>query len=248
MRPRLLTSVFVILIVAMSGCTVYSVLYTDHSQNVDFRAYKTFAWLPSDNTDTTENTPYHNQIIEGNTKNYFTHEFLARGMTVHLDTPDVLMQLVIKAVNKQKTEQVPISSPVQNQYNNLYYRNPYANPYNNPYNYNPYNYQATSPQNPYYNPYPNQYNYNMAFNNNFTNYGYTTQIVDYTQSTITLNIIDRKLNKMVWTTTVEGDLYDPDEMQRNLHPAVLRILDSYPVKPIKATPPKKNSRYSQYYK
>jgi len=245
MKPKLLISAFTLLF-AISGCSVYSVLYTDHSQNVNFWAYKTFAWLPSDDNDTTENTPYHNQIIESNTKNYFTHEFLARGMTVHLDTPDVLMQLVIKAVNKQKTEQVPVSAPVPNQYyNNSYYRNPYTNPYNNPYNYNPYNYPATSPQNPYYTPYPNQYNYNFPFNN-ITNYGYVTQTVDYTQSTITLNIIDRKLNKMVWTTTVEGDLYDPDEMQNNLHPAVLRILDSYPVKPIKPAPPKKGSTYSRF--
>jgi hypothetical protein len=220
-----------------SGCTVYNVIYTDHSATIDFRSYKTFAWLPSDNTD---NTPYHNQIIESNTKNYFTHEFLVRGMTVHLDTPDVLMQLVIKAVSKQKTEQVPVSLPPINQYNNTYYGNPYANPYNNSYNYNPYNYPATSPQNPYYSPYPNQYNYNVPSNynyNNFSNYGYTTKIVDYTESTITLNIIDRKLNKMVWTATVEGDLYDPSQMQYNLHPAVLRILDSYPIKPI---PPKKH--------
>ena len=74
MKLKLLISAFALLLFAFSGCTVYSVLYTDHSQDVDFKAYKTFAWLPSDDNDTT-NTPYHNQIIESNTKNYFTHEF-----------------------------------------------------------------------------------------------------------------------------------------------------------------------------
>ncbi len=237
MKSKLFISVLAFVMFAESGCSVYSVIYTDHSSTIDFRNYKTFAWLPGDSN--SDDTPYHNQIIEANTKNYFTHEFLARGMTVHVDSPDVLMQLVIKAANKQKTEQVPITSPPLNQYNNSYSQNPYSNPYNNPYNYNPYNYQATSPQNPYYNPYPNQYNYNVPTNynyNNYGNYGYTTRIVNYTESTITLNIIDRKLNQIVWTTTVEGDLYDPSEMQNNLHPAVLRILDSYPIKSI---PPQK---------
>jgi hypothetical protein len=48
---------------------------------------------------------------------------------------------------------------------------------------------------------------------------------------------------MVWTTTVEGDLYDPTEMQNNLHPAVLRILDSYPIKPIAPQKQKVNPYY-----
>jgi hypothetical protein len=243
MKTKLLIPTFALLLLAAIGCSdVYKVIYTDRSQDVDFMKYKTFSWLPHDDK---QNSPYHNQIIENNTKNYFTHEFFVRGLTLNVDTPDVLMQLLMTAVDTQKTEQVANPSPTQNSYNNSYANpynnsynynpsnNPYANPYNNQYNYNPYNNQATSPQNPYYNPNPNQYNYNRPpnYNNNYSP-GYTTRIIKYTESTITLNVIDRKSNKIVWTSVVGADLYEPSQMQNNLHPAVHRILDSYPIKPI----------------
>jgi Domain of unknown function (DUF4136) len=235
MKKKLLIPFVALLIVTAIGCSnVYKVLYTDQSPDVDFTKYKTFAWLPHDDK---ENTPYHNQIIENNTKNFFTHEFFVRGLTVNLDTPDVIMEMVMKTVDKQKTEQVANPSPQQNPYNNSF-NNPYSNPYNNPYNYNPYNFPATSPQNPYYNPNPNQYNYNRPSNYNNAPTTYTTKIITYTESTITLNVIDRRSNKLVWTTSVAADLYDPTELRNNLHPAVHRILDRYPVKPI--TPKKKN--------
>ncbi len=252
MKTKLLISAVALLLLVASGCSVYKVLYTDQSPNVDFTKYKTFAWLPNDDK---EKKAYHNQIIEDNTKNFFSHEFFVRGLTLNVDAPDVLMQIVMTAVDTQRTEQVANPSPPQNPYNNVYgnpynnsynynpysnpynnnsYNNPYANPYNNPYNYNPYNNQATSPQNPYYNPYPNLYNYNRPphYNSNYST-GYTTRIVKYTQSTIALNVIDRKSNQIVWTSVVGADLYDPSQMRNNLHPAVHRILDSYPVKPIK---------------
>jgi hypothetical protein len=232
-----------LLLLLLNGCTtLYSVLYTDQDESVDFTKYKTFAWLPHDDN---ENTPYHNQIIENNTKNYFAHEFMARTMTVDVNNPDILLELLVKSSDKTKTEQIPVfnNTPVQNT------NNPYANPYNNshynPYNYqpnyNPYQYQATSPNNPYYSPYHNQYNYNVPVNYN-TNYstGYTTRTVSYTESTITLNVIDRKQNQLVWTSVVQGDLYDPTQMSNNLHDAVHSILDSYPIKPIVADTKKKN--------
>ena len=219
-------SMLVLLLLAEGSCTVYSVLYTDQDRAVDFTMYKTFAWLPDEDR---ENQPYHNQIIEGNTRNYFSHEFMSRKMTVDVDAPDVLMQLAVKAASKQRTEQVPV-------YNTAppgLYNNPYAYPNNNSYGYNPYSYPATSPQNPYYNPNPNQYMYNQPpnFSPNYPT-SYTTQTINYTESTITLNVIDRKSNRLVWTSVVGADLYDPSEMQNNVHSAVHRLLDSYPVRPI----------------
>ena len=49
---------------------------------------------------------------------------------------------------------------------------------------------------------------------------------------ITLNFIDRKNKKLIWTGTAEGDIYDPGMINKDLHPAVHRILDEYPVKPL----------------
>lgn len=49
---------------------------------------------------------------------------------------------------------------------------------------------------------------------------------------ITLNFIDTKSKKLVWSGTAEGDIYDPSLISKNLHPAVHNILDKYPVKPL----------------
>lgn len=46
------------LVLAITECSpVYSILYTDKDQSVDFTQYKAFAWLPDNDK---ENTFYHN--------------------------------------------------------------------------------------------------------------------------------------------------------------------------------------------
>ena len=192
-----------IAIILLAGCGVYNNISSDYDRSTDFTKYKTFAWLPDkDSTD----TPTNNQIIRNNTINYFSHCMGAREMKANVDTPDVLLQLVVNSVKKETT----VTSPIFNSYSNYYYSNPYYYPYPNSYYYR-------SPS------FSNYYNYNHA---------YIAEKIEYTQSTITLNVIDRKENKLIWKGTAEGDLYDPSYIEDNLHPAVYDILNNYPVKPI----------------
>ena len=192
-----------IAIILLTGCSVYNNISSDYDRSVDFTKYKTFAWLPDKDS---TNTPTNNQIIRNNTINYFSHCMGAREMKANVDTPDVLLQLVVNSVKKETT----VTSPVYNSYSNYYYSNPY------------------------YYPYPSSYYYRSQSFSNYYNYnhGYITQKIEYTQSTITLNVIDRKENKLIWKGTAEGDLYDPSYIEDNLHPAVYDILNNYPVKPI----------------
>ena len=192
-----------IAVILLIGCGVYNNISSDYDRSADFTKYKTFAWLPDKDS---SNTPYNNQIIRNNTINYFSHCMGAREMKANVDTPDVLLQLVVNSVKKETT----VTSPVYNSYSNYYYSNPYYFPY-------PSSYYYRSPS------FSNYYNYN---------HGYITQKIEYTQSTITLNVIDRKENKLIWKGTAEGDLYDPSYIEDNLHPAVYDILNNYPVKPI----------------
>ncbi|MBN8718640.1 MAG: DUF4136 domain-containing protein [Sediminibacterium magnilacihabitans] len=208
--------------VIVSGCsTAYNLSYTDYDQTADFAKYKTFSWIPHTDND---NTPYHNQIIFNNTINYFSHELAARGMTLDNDNPDVLFELKVTESKKSRTEQVRTTVPVYN-YNNAY------------------QYRAISPHNPYYNVNPRAYYYNRPLNYNYNSYtyGYTTKTVEYILGAITVNVIDRKQNKFIYTATVEADLYDPSTLQRELHPAVHTLLENYPVKPPAVTK-KKNGR------
>lgn len=200
-----------LMIIFFTGCSVYNNIYSTSDKTANFSLYKTFAWLPDKDS---TNTPFNNQIIRNTTVNYFTHCMGERGMKANIDSPDVLMQLEIKSIHKEETVTTPSYLPNIRPYSN------YAIPYYH--------------SNPYYYPYPNSYYYYAPYYYNYYSYSrtYTSQKVEYTQSTITLNIIDRKLNRLVWMGVAEGDLYDPAYIDENLHPAVYDILNDYPVKPI----------------
>lgn len=197
-----------ILIGMLVGCsTTYNAVSSDYDRSVDFAKYKTFAWLP-DKADTT-NTRYNNEIIRNNIRNYFGQCMSDRGYNADLENPDLLMQLVI---TNAKKERVVTSYPSSYYYRPYYYGSHYYSPYRFGY----------------------YYNYYSSYGYGYSSYpGYsTTQKQEYVNGSITLNLIDRKANKLVWSGTAEGDIYDPSQISSDLHPAVHRILDEYPVKPL----------------
>lgn len=53
----------------------------------------------------------------------------------------------------------------------------------------------------------------------------------YAHNRLTLNMYDRKTNRLVWTCTAEGDLNQPKDMEKNIQPAVSKIMKKYPVQP-----------------
>ncbi len=203
MNKYLLTVAVMILISSCS--TTYKTVYADYDKTVDFTKYKTFAWL-KDVADTT-NSPYNNEIIRNNIRNYYGLCLSDRGYRFDPDSPDILIQLVITNAKKQKVmyDYTPSS----------YYR--------------PYYYGSH-----YYTPY--SYNY-YFYDNAYYNFSYTSgdrvskQIIDYVNGAITLNFIDRKNKTVVWSGTAQGDIYDPSVIKKDLHPAIHRIIEQYPVKP-----------------
>ena len=197
-------------IIAITGCDVYSHISAVADDSVDFSKYRTFAWLP-DKTDTSSQ-PYNNEIIRNNIRNYFGQSFAQRGYKVHLDTPDVLLQIVI--ANKKKQDVVvspsyPYAYPYVYPAPYYYHRYYYGSPYHFPYSYN------------YYYRYHPVYVYPPSYN---------TQMVNYVEGSITLNVFDRKKNKLVWTGTAKGDIYDPAYINQSIHPAVEAIMRRYPVR------------------
>lgn len=194
-----------ILIVMLVSCKdTYNKVSSTYDKTFDFTKYKTFAWLP-DKADTT-NSPYNNNIIRNNIRNYFGLCMSDRGYSFDAENPDVLMQLVITNTKKER----PVSTHASSYY------------------YNPYYYGSH-----YYSPYRYGYYYN-----NYGSYGHdysghsATQKQEYVNGSITLMFIDTKANKMIWSGTAEGDIYDSSNISKDLHPAVHNILDEYPVKPL----------------
>ena len=206
MKKILILSALVILLASCS--TTYKTVYSEYDRSVDFTQYKTFAWLP-DKTDTV-NTPYNNQIIRNNIRNYLGQCLSDRAYSFNAENPDLLLQLVITNTKKEKVQSNTSYPP-------FYY-------------YRPYYFGSL-----YYIPY--HYNYYYRYYPMYGPYGYgslssTTQKTEYMNGAITLNVIDRKTNKLVWTGTAEGDIYDPALISRDIHPAVHGIIGQYPVKPL----------------
>ncbi len=215
---KTISSFLLLTILAIAGCSVYTTVYSDYDRSIDFEQYKTFAILPDSGVavvkDSFTNTPYDNDIIRNNAKNYIAHCLSERGYRVATDSPDVLVQLVLLNEKKERIHTYP-NYPT-------YYRYPYYSPYyyNNRYYY------------PYYYPYYDYYTYYGWGNRSYYYGGTTTHKETYVKGTITVNIFDRRQKKLVWTGIGEGDIYDPEYIQYEVHPAVHSILDEYPIKPI----------------
>lgn len=199
---------YIAIIMLLASCrSTYNNIYSDYDRSVDFKPYKTFAWLP-DKADTV-NSPYNNEIIRNNIRNYLGQCLSDRAYTFDGENPDLLLQLVI--VNKTKEKIQTYTYP------SLYYYRPY---YFGSFYYIPYHF------NYYYKYYPafSPYAYGPGYSN--------TQKTEYVNGAITLNIFDRKDKKLIWTGTADGDIYDPSMIGRNLHPAIHDILSQYPIKPM----------------
>ena len=193
----------------MISCSgAYNLVSSDLDNSVDFIKYKTFAWLP-DRADTA-NTPYNNDIIRNNIRNYYGLCMSDRGYSLDLENPDLLVELVI--TNAKKERQV---SSLQSAYPSSYY-------------YRPYYYGSA-----YYSPYRSNYYYSGYGYQSF-NYAYprtiTTTTEEYVEGAITLNFIDVKSRQLVWTGTAKGDIYDAAYINSSLHPAVHAIVEEYPIK------------------
>ena len=210
---KVFSKLFLVAAIVISGCATYNNIYSNYDKSVDFIKYKTYAWINSNKSP--KPALYFNDVIEDNTKSHIDHLFKDRGYTVDTIKPDVLLELVLKS--KKKKEVVQTSNPF-NYSNYTYYNYPYNHFYHNNFYYG----------NQFYNFYRN-YNYSIPYS---YYQGYRTKTIKYTQSTITINVIDRASNKLVWTGSAEGDIYDPQYLKGEINPAIDKILNLYPVKPI----------------
>lgn len=195
-----------IIIFLIAGCSpkVYKDIQSSYDKSSDFKLYKTFAWLP-DKDSADAKTIF--GMMRNNTVNYFTHCMGERGYKANTDNPDVLLELIIKSETKEKEDPTlpkPFSTTTVTTY-----ANPYLHPLSNP------------------------FKYNKPFTYKYFNYPPEKQLPKetYLKNSITLNVIDRVNQKIVWTGTAKADLYDTAYLQMNLHPVVYDILEQYPVKP-----------------
>jgi hypothetical protein len=207
------------IMVLLSSCSSVQIAF-DYDRSIDFKQYKTYAWLQR--SDSVHNYFYDNQIIEKNVKFLVNKEMQARGYTIDIKNPDILLEY--HSTSQKKTYSV--SNPV------------YSTP---TYNYNP-AYSNTNGIN--YNnntTFNNRYNNNQGINNGYnmnSNYaynntpyivGYNTQQVVYDEGTLLIDVIDRKLNQMVWRGWSVDTLVDEVTLEKELPGDIKKIFQRYPV-------------------
>ena len=192
-----------LILLVVASCNVYTDIYSTTSPDAKFNKYKTFAWL-TDKADTA-NSPYNNEIIRNNIRNYFSKAMSDRGFQVETENPDLVIELVVK--------NAPHTITIRD-YGDSYYRS------------HRYYYRSM-----YYSPFRNRYYYTW-----YPNYMYSRPSSTYTDThinnSVTLNIVDAKEKKLLWTGSVEADIYDPSVIERDIHPAVEKLMNRFPVKPL----------------
>jgi hypothetical protein len=194
----------------MMRCATYTNVYSNYDRSIDFSVYKTFAWAPdSGEVVSKDMEAYDNDIVRNNVKNYVNFLMTERGYLINIDSPDVILSL---ALLNEKKESIVTYHDYPYPYARYYYYNRYYFPYYYPH-YRYYTWYGWVP--PYY--------YGPSESRTYTK--------TYVKGTITLNMYDRKLKKLIWTGSAEGDIYDPKYIQYDVHPAIDRIMKKFPVTP-----------------
>ncbi|MDN3690158.1 DUF4136 domain-containing protein [Cyclobacterium jeungdonense] len=207
-RRRKIIAIACILIIG--SCDTFNKVSYNYDRSIDFRSYRTFAWTPEDVDDPekVKTEDYDMDIVRNNAKNYITHAFSQRGFTVDVDSPDMVLQLVL--LNEEKER---IVTRYADFYPGYYFYNPYYFPYYYP-RYRFYTWYGWG--------YPPHWSIPIS-----------QHTETYLEGTITLNVFDRKLKKRIWTASTEGDIYDSKYLLYPVHPAIDLLLNKFPVKPLK---------------
>lgn len=198
------------ILIAAVSCNSFRNIYSNYDRSIDFSQYQTFAWVPDSarmETAPGDVSAFDNDIVRNNAKNYITHSLTQRGYLLDVDQPDLIVQLVLLDEKKEQ-----IITYHTHRYMGYYYYSPFYFPY--------------------YYPYPRFYTWYGWSHPPFWDHETTSYTKSYTKGTITINIYDRKLKKLIWTGSAEGDIYDPSYIHFDVHPAIDLIIKEFPVEPI----------------
>jgi len=205
-----------VVLVVFQGCVSMNI-GSQETKNANYEQFKTYAWIYRAKEFRHADPKIDNDIVESNLISYCNKELAAKGLTVDTLEPDLLLDFNIVTEQKMQHLSEPIYST--NTYRQSpYYYNPY--PSNNPYNaYSPYNSYNRNTSPSYLGP---------------TTYisGYKSVDIPYEDGTVTIYILNRKTQKLIWSGYAEGSVDDVQSFERELPLDIKAIFKRYPVKKI----------------
>ena len=195
-----------IVIFSLVACypTSNNVYQAESTKGVNFKNYKTYAWLPT-KQDTTYIKLADKKVVESALAKAVSQQLTEHGMTMDTVNPDCLFTytLVLK-----KTYQVGDNPPPV-----------YANTPN------------TGPAPGQYNMY---YWYPGTDMNNYTQNQYTggLQVATFRDGALLIDMIDKKENKIIWRTSAQGSVEEKDRKgpRQTINQIVPIMFKKFPVK------------------
>ena len=143
---------------------------------------------------------YNSDFIRQKTRNYFGHCMAQRKLKPDTINPQLLLQ--IEWLSHARTVEVPVTPGLPEYYDADYYNAPTIYLYNG----------KISGKSDGYIDYQDK------------------EIVTYAHGGAKLTAIDRKTSDIVWEGVAQGDLYDPNVMYDDLHPAIHKLMKKFPIK------------------
>jgi hypothetical protein len=199
----------VVFISFIAGCfpPTPNVYQAETTKGVDFKKYKTYAWLPTKDTAYTQLVD--KRSVEKALANAVIVQLTKRGMVLDTLNPDCLFTYSLVVVKTYTVGQTPpdIVAPTSTvgmapgQYNNFYYYVPSQN-YN--VNYNPDLYQGSM------------------------------QVNTFRNGTLVIDMIDTKQSKIIWRSTAQGKVDERDRkgVKPTVNEVVPPMFKKFPIKPI----------------
>ena len=150
--------------------------------------------------ETSSQSDYNNDFIRQKTRNYFGHCMAQRQLKADTVNPELLFQ--IEWLSHAREVELPPVRNLPDYYNDEYYNAPTI-----------YIYDGRVTGRP-------------LVGKEYTE----NEVVRYAHGGAKLTVIDRETNKTIWQGVAQGDLYDPNVMYDDLHPAIHKMMKKFPIK------------------
>jgi hypothetical protein len=200
---------FLVIIFSVSCSTISNVAF-DVDKSINFKKLDTYAWLPSYDMQFVDKR-YNNQIIENNIKVYAQKSIVAKGLSLSVDSPDVLFFYDLQIEKGTYTRQYPIYAHPQN----------FVPPIMPPMLGMSAEQMLAQQQMMQQQMMWQQWSQPQII-------GYETRQIPFKTGTLTVVAIERATNRMIWRGWAESCILDPVNYQNNLEKKVALIFERFP--------------------
>lgn len=214
---RLIYAVLILLF--LSSCSSIRYVEYDIDRSVDFKKYKTYAWIPSPD-EPYKDLRYDNHIIENNIKAYAADNIIGKGLRLSIDSPDLLFYYDLQIEKGTHQIQVPIYSHPQNFMPPILSINPMMPGLGQ----TPEQQRALMQQQLL----QQQMMQQQMMLQPPQIIGYETRQIPFKDGTLTIIAIDRNTNRMVWRGWSESCIIDPANYRETLPVKINRIFNRFP--------------------